>query len=158
MTDEEREFFVSFSGILTAIGSGRSAHLRGRCPEAAAFDARRGIAIIQEALHVLACSGQTASTSSLKRWLVRISNDGCESQNGQVAQLVERSPEKAGVGGSIPSLATINFTRDALSLQISEFPKFDPASDLAKQIKQLSGHAYAPFLRSAAHVQPRVLG
>ena len=31
----------------------------------------------------------------------------CES--GQVAQLVERSPEKAGVGGSIPSLATINF-------------------------------------------------
>jgi hypothetical protein len=26
---------------------------------------------------------------------------------GQVAQLVERSPEKAGVGGSIPSLATI---------------------------------------------------
>ena len=30
-----------------------------------------------------------------------------ENQNGQVAQLVERSPEKAGVGGSIPSLATI---------------------------------------------------
>src|SRR5215831_14594469 len=27
--------------------------------------------------------------------------------NGQVAQLVERGPEKAGVGGSIPSLATI---------------------------------------------------
>ena len=26
---------------------------------------------------------------------------------GQVAQMVERSPEKAGVGGSIPSLATI---------------------------------------------------
>ena len=26
--------------------------------------------------------------------------------NGQIAQLVERSPEKAGVGGSIPSLAT----------------------------------------------------
>ena len=25
---------------------------------------------------------------------------------GQVAQLVERGPEKAGVGGSIPSLAT----------------------------------------------------
>ncbi len=31
-------------------------------------------------------------------------------QSGQVAQLVERSPEKAGVGGSIPSLATINST------------------------------------------------
>ena len=28
-------------------------------------------------------------------------------QIGQVAQMVERSPEKAGVGGSIPSLATI---------------------------------------------------
>jgi hypothetical protein len=27
--------------------------------------------------------------------------------DGQVAQMVERSPEKAGVGGSIPSLATI---------------------------------------------------
>ena len=27
--------------------------------------------------------------------------------DGQVAQLVERGPEKAGVGGSIPSLATI---------------------------------------------------
>jgi hypothetical protein len=28
---------------------------------------------------------------------------------GQVAQLVERGPEKAGVGGSTPSLATISF-------------------------------------------------
>ena len=33
----------------------------------------------------------------------------CErvSKRGQVAQVVERSPEKAGVGGSTPSLATI---------------------------------------------------
>jgi DNA-binding transcriptional regulator YhcF (GntR family) len=30
------------------------------------------------------------------------------SGSGQVAQVVERSPEKAGVGGSTPSLATIN--------------------------------------------------
>ena len=30
-------------------------------------------------------------------------------RHGQVAQLVERGPEKAGVGGSIPSLATISF-------------------------------------------------
>ena len=29
--------------------------------------------------------------------------------SGQVAQLVERGPEKAGVGGSIPTLATIPF-------------------------------------------------
>ena len=28
-------------------------------------------------------------------------------QRGQVAQVVERSPEKAGVGGSTPSLATM---------------------------------------------------
>ena len=28
-------------------------------------------------------------------------------KSGQVAQMVERSPEKAGVGGSIPSLATM---------------------------------------------------
>src|SRR6202023_551107 len=31
---------------------------------------------------------------------------------GQVAQSVERSPEKAGVGGSIPSLATTSITSD----------------------------------------------
>src|ERR1051325_2133630 len=36
--------------------------------------------------------------------------------SGQVAQLVERGPEKAGVGGSIPSLATINFN----NLQIAK--------------------------------------
>ena len=35
---------------------------------------------------------------------------------GQVAQLVERGPEKAGVGGSIPSLATISFN-DLASLK-----------------------------------------
>lgn len=33
---------------------------------------------------------------------------GSRSARGQVAQVVERSPEKAGVGGSSPSLATIN--------------------------------------------------
>src|SRR6476660_6619572 len=32
-----------------------------------------------------------------------------ERKSGQVAQVVERSPEKAGVGGSTPSLATILF-------------------------------------------------
>ena len=31
----------------------------------------------------------------------------CGTRSGQVAQVVERSPEKAGVGGSTPSLATI---------------------------------------------------
>jgi hypothetical protein len=31
----------------------------------------------------------------------------CDGERGQVAQVVERSPEKAGVGGSTPSLATM---------------------------------------------------
>jgi hypothetical protein len=35
--------------------------------------------------------------------------------SGQVAQLVERGPEKAGVGGSIPSLATNNFNNLAIA-------------------------------------------
>jgi hypothetical protein len=34
---------------------------------------------------------------------------------GQVAQLVERGPEKAGVGGSIPSLATNPFNNLAIA-------------------------------------------
>ena len=40
---------------------------------------------------------------------------------GQVAQLVERGPEKAGVGGSIPSLATNTFKQpsDSQNIQIS---------------------------------------
>jgi hypothetical protein len=41
------------------------------------------------------------------------------SPSGQVAQLVERGPEKAGVGGSIPSLATNNFN----NLQIAGSPR-----------------------------------
>ena len=36
-------------------------------------------------------------------------------QPGQVAQLVERGPEKAGVGGSIPSLATNPFNNLAMA-------------------------------------------
>ena len=35
-------------------------------------------------------------------------------RSGQVAQVVERSPEKAGVGGSTPSLATIPFNNPTL--------------------------------------------
>ena len=41
------------------------------------------------------------------------------SASGQVAQVVERSPEKAGVGGSSPSLATIIFKGLADQLEIS---------------------------------------
>ena len=39
---------------------------------------------------------------------MRVKIEKLPERNGQVAQLVERSPEKAGVGGSIPSLATIS--------------------------------------------------
>src|SRR5271154_4560765 len=46
--------------------------------------------------------------------------------NGQVAQLVERSPEKAGVGGSIPSLAT-TLTDSTFSTYSSVLP---PVPDL----------------------------
>jgi hypothetical protein len=41
------------------------------------------------------------------------------SKRGQVAQVVERSPEKAGVGGSTPSLATIIFNHLADQPEIS---------------------------------------
>ena len=39
--------------------------------------------------------------------------------SGQVAQVVERSPEKAGVGGSTPSLATISLNGLAAQPEIS---------------------------------------
>ena len=39
-------------------------------------------------------------------------------RSGQVAQLVERSPEKAGVGGSIPSLATIESINSRFSVRV----------------------------------------
>ena len=39
---------------------------------------------------------------------------------GQVAQLVERGPEKAGVGGSIPSLATNKFNNLAIAKNIQK--------------------------------------
>ena len=39
------------------------------------------------------------------QWSVML---GLLRRSGQVAQVVERSPEKAGVGGSTPSLATIS--------------------------------------------------
>jgi hypothetical protein len=46
-------------------------------------------------------------------------------ENGQVAQLVERSPEKAGVGGSIPSLATI-IAKDLYDFTDFPQPKVQP--------------------------------
>src|SRR5437879_13060984 len=46
------------------------------------------------ATSALACARRTAFRTRVQK-------------RGQVAQVVERSPEKAGVGGSTPSLATI---------------------------------------------------
>jgi hypothetical protein len=40
---------------------------------------------------------------------MRVGVSDQSAKRGQVAQVVERSPEKAGVGGSTPSLATILF-------------------------------------------------
>ena len=42
-------------------------------------------------------------------WIGRVTD--VRIRSGQVAQVVERSPEKAGVGGSTPSLATIILKR-----------------------------------------------
>src|SRR3984893_18011088 len=46
-------------------------------------------------------------------------------ESGQVAQVVERSPEKAGVGGSTPSLAT-TFQRTWESSPTWLSPRFSP--------------------------------
>src|SRR5207249_9793341 len=49
---------------------------------------------IPDSTSALACARRTAFRTRVQK-------------RGQVAQVVERSPEKAGVGGSTPSLATI---------------------------------------------------
>ena len=46
-------------------------------------------------------------------------------RSGQVAQVVERSPEKAGVGGSTPSLATI-ITKDLAAKNGNFQPTIQP--------------------------------
>src|SRR5579859_6667372 len=49
----------------------------------------------------------------------RAHKSSSERQRGQVAQVVERSPEKAGVGGSTPSLATILISNLAIPITSS---------------------------------------
>src|ERR1700743_1104014 len=54
------------------------------------------------------CYNQKRSVRTKSSFLVPPKLHVCNpTRIGQVAQSVERSPEKAGVGGSIPSLATI---------------------------------------------------
>ena len=65
-------------------------------------------------------------------------------KRGQVAQVVERSPEKAGVGGSTPSLATTfqsSYVQSAKSLQ-SAFSPLLAGSSAAK-----NGLKYFPLGR-----------
>jgi hypothetical protein len=67
------------------------------------------VAIIEHVPHSNNLALFSANSASVPRILWR----------GQVAQVVERSPEKAGVGGSTPSLATILFNGLANRPEIS---------------------------------------
>ena len=52
-------------------------------------------------------SAQCTAKTAVRRFVNRAVRTEMWAGSGQVAQVVERSPEKAGVGGSTPSLATI---------------------------------------------------
>ena len=68
------------------------------------------VAIILEVLHGLGVQTPAVPGSSAEIGAVsRLAESAAKAvfKRGQVAQVVERSPEKAGVGGSTPSLATI---------------------------------------------------
>src|SRR5208337_161518 len=58
-----------------------------------------------ESASTMSKSGTAPSAAS--RFADRVVRTEMPAGSGQVAQVVERSPEKAGVGGSTPSLATI---------------------------------------------------
>jgi hypothetical protein len=60
-------------------------------------------------------------------------------RSGQVAQVVERSPEKAGVGGSTPSLAT-TFSKGCDTE--SKFPTHHPTHD--SEIRPTVFHCTSP--------------
>ncbi len=62
------------------------------------------------------------------------------SSTGQVAQLVERGPEKAGVGGSIPSLATTKSTTYKSSQGYGCSELFQKSAG-ARRVCQPKGHA-----------------
>jgi hypothetical protein len=54
------------------------------------------------------CTADNPNPQRVADACASVSSRRCDGR-GQVAQVVERSPEKAGVGGSTPSLATICF-------------------------------------------------
>src|SRR6266568_1866607 len=70
------------------------------------FSLRRVYESTQDAAIAPRCKDPRARNPDLTRF-GRVPILQSPAEYGQVAQLVERGPEKAGVGGSIPSLATI---------------------------------------------------
>ena len=75
----------------------------------------------------------------------RFADSDVRTKSGQVAQVVERSPEKAGVGGSTPSLATTFQS----SPPISEKPSsVFSARDSIKSLPRLPGCSTARWLRA----------
>lgn len=58
---------------------------------------------------------------------------------GQVAQLVERGPEKAGVGGSIPSLATSTFNNLAIAKNVKKLHRaYNTRTSVNRKLKYAS--------------------
>ena len=70
----------------------------------------KGVAIIVSDSSAPAFDRVFAAVAPQFRRVPNERTTGARGQSGQVAQVVERSPEKAGVGGSTPSLATIIFS------------------------------------------------
>ena len=69
------------------------------------------------------CRQTPSSQASLRRCAAPAAR--CGRKRGQVAQVVERSPEKAGVGGSTPSLATI-IPKDLAAFDENSQPTIQP--------------------------------
>ena len=75
------------------------------------------VAIIEDVRKFRARSSASAIPPTEARSMFPLSLRGERaSKCGQVAQVVERSPEKAGVGGSTPSLATTSLNDLATSI------------------------------------------
>src|SRR6185369_3409840 len=92
------------------------------------------------------------SKSSRAPRRARRQQTSCEPKRGQVAQVVERSPEKAGVGGSTPSLATI-IPKD---LRQAASKTFSPRSAHDSRLLQLPSSRSSLFLpKSVWILNPR---
>ena len=74
------------------------------------------------------------------------------SKRGQVAQVVERSPEKAGVGGSTPSLATIILKN--LAAQTRNSPPMIPPTILIELFPRVGGFCLPSIVRGTSLAHP----